>query len=623
MEEIISTNGFGGLGLSESTLQAIEKAGYTIPSPIQEQGIPEILKGNDVIGQAQTGTGKTAAFGLPALERIDIDDRSTQALILCPTRELALQVCNELKKLSYGKRGLSIAAVYGGESIMNQIKDLKRGVHIVVGTPGRVIDHLERKTLQLDGIKMFILDEADEMLNMGFRDDIEKVLTQAPKNRQTILFSATMSAPILNISKRFLNNPTHVKVANKEVTVDTIEQWYYDISSSNKLEAMTQLFDLNELKLSLVFCNTKKKVDEICEELRAYGYKAEALHGDLKQSARNDVMTRFRSGSLQLLVATDVAARGLDVNDVDGVFNYDLPQDLENYVHRIGRTGRAGKKGKSFTFFLPGERYRLRELERYTKSPLNKGEAPSKKQLVEFKTTKLIDKINAVANSEALKPFQALYESYLSQGIEANTLAAGLLQMVLKDISTVEPERRAAARRDDRGGDRNERGGRNERSSGDRSSRDRDTRSGDRDSRASSDRGGRENSSSRFGDRRSDSRSSRDRDARGGDRDRERAPRADRPERTDRPERSESRQPSENMARVSINLGHRDYVKPRDIVGALAGETGIKGSDIGHIDIFDKHSYVDIPKADINRVLDGMRNNTIKGKSVTLEVQEA
>lgn len=602
MEEIISTNGFDGLGLSESTLQAIEKAGYTTPSPIQEQAIPEILNGRDIIGQAQTGTGKTAAFGLPTLEQIDVTDRSTQALILCPTRELALQVCNELKKLSYGKRGLSIAAVYGGESIVNQIKDLKRGVHIVVGTPGRVIDHLERKTLQLDGIKMFILDEADEMLNMGFREDIEHVLTLAPKERQTILFSATMSAPILNITKRFLSNPVHVKVANKEVTVDTIEQWYYDISSSNKLEAMTQLFDLNELKLCLVFCNTKKKVDEVSEELRAYGYKAEALHGDLKQSARNEVMTRFRNGGLQMLVATDVAARGIDVNDVDGVFNFDLPQDLENYVHRIGRTGRAGKKGKSFTFFLPGERYRLRELERYTKSPLNKGEAPSKKQLVEFKTTKLIDKINAVANTDALKPFEALYESYLAQGVEPKVLAAGLLQMVLKDISTVEPERRARRESNERGNDR----------FGDRG-RDRD-------------RGDRFDRGNRFGDRRSDSRSSRDRDFRGGDRDRERAPRferSDRPERADRPERSEKRQPSENMARVFINLGHRDYVKPRDIVGALAGETGIKGSDIGHIDIFDKHSYVDIPKSDVNRVLDGMKNNTIKGKSVVLEVQEA
>jgi len=614
MEELNSTNGFGGLGLSESTLQAIEKAGYTIPSPIQEQAIPEILNGRDIIGQAQTGTGKTAAFGLPALEAIDVTDRSTQALILCPTRELALQVCNELKKLSYGKRGLSIAAVYGGESIMNQIKDLKRGVHIVVGTPGRVIDHLERKTLQLDGIKMFILDEADEMLNMGFREDIERVLTQAPKERQTILFSATMSAPILNITKRFLNNPVHVKVANKEVTVDTIEQWYYDISSSNKLEAMTQLFDLNELKLCLVFCNTKKKVDEVCEELRAYGYKAEALHGDLKQSSRNEVMTRFRNGGLQMLVATDVAARGLDVNDVDGVFNFDLPQDLENYVHRIGRTGRAGKKGKSFTFFLPGERYRLRELERYTKSPLNKGEAPSKKQLVEFKTTKLMDKITAAAESDVLKPFATLYDSYLEKGIDPKVLGAGLLQLLLKDISTVEPERRAARREpsgNDRGGDRFGDRNRDRNDRGDRSSsRDGASRFGDRNS--SRDRDSRGSSS-----RDRDSRSS-DRDSKGGDR--ERAPRF---ERSENSERSEKRTPSENMSRVFINLGHRDYVKPRDIVGALAGETGIKGSDIGHIDIFDKHSYVDIPKSDVNRVLDGMRNNTIKGKSVVLEVQEA
>jgi ATP-dependent RNA helicase DeaD len=606
MEEIISTNGFEGLGLSETAMQAIEKAGYTIPSPIQAQAIPEILNGRDIIGQAQTGTGKTAAFGLPALEKIDVTDRSTQALILCPTRELALQVCNELKKLSYGKRGLSIAAVYGGESIMMQIKDLKRGVHIVVGTPGRVIDHLERKTLQLDGIKMFILDEADEMLNMGFREDIEHILTQAPEDRQTILFSATMSPPILNITKRFLTDPVHVKITKKEVTTDTIEQWYYDISSSNKLEAMTQLFDLNELKLSLVFTNTKKKADEIAEELRAYGYKAEAIHGDLKQSARNEVMTKFRNGQINMLVATDVAARGIDVNNVDGVFNYDLPQDLENYVHRIGRTGRAGKLGKSFTFFLPGERYRLKELERFTKSPLKRGDAPSKKQLVEFKKAKLVDKINALAETEALKPFEALLEEYTAKGIDPKTLAAGLLQMVLKDISTVEPERRPrkenpyTERNGDRFGDR-------------RNGGERDHRSGDR-----------------FGDRRSSERSGRDRfESRAGSNERrernggfERRGDSDRTDRAPRPDRSESRQPDAHMARVLINLGHRDYVKPRDIVGALAGETGIKGSDIGHIDIFDKHSYVDIPKSDIDRVLNGMKNNTIKGKSVSLEVQQ-
>ncbi|MDB5256967.1 MAG: deaD [Chitinophagaceae bacterium] len=619
MEEIISTIGFEGLGLSEITLQAIEKAGYTIPSPIQLQAIPEILNGRDIIGQAQTGTGKTAAFGLPALEKIDIEDRSTQALILCPTRELALQVCNELKKLSYGKRGLSIAAVYGGESIMNQIKDLKRGVHIVVGTPGRVIDHLERKTLQLDGIKMFILDEADEMLNMGFREDIEHVLTQAPKDRQTILFSATMSAPILNITKRFLKDPVHVKITKKEVTVDTIEQWYYDISSSNKLEAMTQLYDLNELKLCLVFTNTKKKADEISEELRAYGYKAEALHGDLKQSARNEVMTKFRNGHINMLVATDVAARGIDVNDVDGVFNYDLPQDLENYVHRIGRTGRAGKTGKSFTFFLPGERYRLKELERFTKSPLKRGDAPSKKQLVDFKKTKLVDKINALAATDALKPFEALLEEYVEKGIDLKVLTAGLLQMVLKDISTVEPERRprkegAYSERggNDRFGDRRSSGGdRDSRGSGDRFG---DRRSSDRNS-GSSER----SSGSRF-ESRPGSGERRERSSGGYER-REREG-GERTERAPRPERSESRQPDANMARVLINLGHRDYVKPRDIVGALAGETGIKGSDIGHIDIFDKHSYVDIPKSDIDRVLDGMRNNTIKGKSVSLEVQQ-
>ena len=617
MEEIISTNGFEGLGLSEITLQAIEKAGYTIPSPIQSQAIPEILNGRDIIGQAQTGTGKTAAFGLPALEKIDIEDRSTQALILCPTRELALQVCNEIKKLSHGRRGLSIAAVYGGESIMNQIKDLKRGVHIVVGTPGRVIDHLERKTLQLDGIKMFILDEADEMLNMGFREDIERVLTQAPKDRQTILFSATMSAPILNITKRFLTDPVHVKITKKEITVDTIEQWYYDISSSNKLEAMTQLYDLNELKLCLVFTNTKKKADEISEELRAYGYKAEALHGDLKQSARNEVMTKFRNGHINMLVATDVAARGIDVNDVDGVFNYDLPQDLENYVHRIGRTGRAGKTGKSFTFFLPGERYRLKELERFTKSPLKRGDAPSKKQLVDFKKTKLVDKINALAATDALKPFEALLEEYVEKGIDPKVLTAGLLQMVLKDISTIEPERRprkegAYSERggNDRFGDRRSGGDRDSRGSGDRFG---DRRSSDRNS-GSSERSSGNRVESRAG--------SNERRERSGGYERRERDGGERTERAPRPERSESRQPDANMARVLINLGHRDYVKPRDIVGALAGETGIKGSDIGHIDIFDKHSYVDIPKSDIDRVLDGMRNNTIKGKSVSLEVQQ-
>ena len=341
---------FEDLPISDEIKRAIADMGFEEPSPIQAQSIPVILSGRDVIGQAQTGTGKTAAFSIPVLETIDPENKSLQAIILCPTRELAIQVSKEIKKLSKYMHGIKSLPVYGGQPIDRQIKSLKGGVQIVIGTPGRVIDHINRKTLKLDNVKMLILDEADEMLDMGFREDIETILNKTPENRQTTFFSATMPKGILDLTRKYQNDPEHVKIVRKEITVSNISQYYIETRNANKLEVLCRLIDVYNPKLSVVFTNTKRGADELVSDLQARGYFADALHGDLKQTQRDIVMDKFRQGTIDILVATDVAARGIDVDDVEAVFNYDLPQDEEYYVHRIGRTGRAGRTGVSFSF---------------------------------------------------------------------------------------------------------------------------------------------------------------------------------------------------------------------------------------------------------------------------------
>jgi len=575
---------FKDLGLSPEVLEAVESIGYSEATPIQEKTIPVLLTGKDLTGQAQTGTGKTAAFGIPAIEHVDVTINATQSLILCPTRELALQVSTELKKLSKFKKGLRISAVYGGESIDRQIRELKTGAHIVVGTPGRIIDHLDRRTLNASQIKQIILDEADEMLNMGFREDIELILTRLPEDRQTVLFSATLAPPILALAKRFQNNPEIIKIERKELTINTVEQFYYLVRNSQKTEIITQIIDLNNLQLMLIFCNTKKKVEEVTDELKAYGHNPVSLHGDKTQRDRTEVMSKFRKGQANILVATDVAARGIDVTGVDAVINYDVPLDIENYVHRIGRTGRAGQLGKSFTLVTNDEKYKLREIERYTKAAIEKAPTPTREELVNYKKDKLATRIATELERPNIEIWAKILEEYKEKGISAEQIATALLCKELKDLAEPERKERSFEDRGDRGS-RNDRGGER----GGRFDR------GDR--RDAPRRDGR--SSDRFNDRPS----SRDRDG------------GERRERTPRP-----RSGNENMARLFVNVGRIDRISPGDIVGAFAGEANIKGSQIGQIDIFDKYSFVELPHELVDQVMDGMRNNKIKGKSINIEI---
>ena len=366
---------FNEFNLSASLLAEIEKAGFVEASPIQEQTIPLALEGKDVIGQAQTGTGKTAAFGLPTLEKIDVDNTVIQALVIAPTRELAVQSQEELFRFGRSK-GVKVRSVYGGSSIEKQIKALKSGAHIVVGTPGRLLDLIKRKALKLNHIETLILDEADEMLNMGFLEDIEAIISRVPENRQTLLFSATMPEPIKRIGIQFMKEPEHVKIAAKELTTELVDQYYIRVKEQEKFDTMTRLMDVEQPELAIVFGRTKRRVDELTRGLKIRGFRAEGIHGDLDQNKRLRVLRDFKNGNLDVLVATDVAARGLDISGVTHVYNYDIPQDPESYVHRIGRTGRAGKSGQSITFVAPNEMGYLQIIENLTKKRM-KGLKPA------------------------------------------------------------------------------------------------------------------------------------------------------------------------------------------------------------------------------------------------------
>ena len=366
---------FDELNIAEPILRAITDMGFEEATPIQAKAIPIEMTGIDVLGQAQTGTGKTAAFAIPLLQKINPKEKKLQSIVLCPTRELAIQVADEIRHLAKYLHGVKVLPIYGGQDIVKQIRSLKAGTQIMIGTPGRVMDHMRRKTVKFDHIHTVILDEADEMLNMGFREDIETILKDVPKERQTILFSATMPKPILEIAGEYQKDAQLIKVVKKELTVANIEQYYYEVKQKNKDEVLSRLLDIYNPKLSLVFCNTKKKVDELVEVLQNRGYFAEGLHGDLKQSQRDRVMNGFRNGKTEILVATDVAARGIDVDNVEAVFNYDLPQDDEYYVHRIGRTGRAGRTGMAFSFVVGREAYKLRDIMKYCKTKIEIGRA--------------------------------------------------------------------------------------------------------------------------------------------------------------------------------------------------------------------------------------------------------
>ena len=427
--------GFEDLHLSKEMCQAIADMGFEEPTTIQNRSIPYLLDGKDVIGQAQTGTGKTAAFGIATLERVDPKNKKLQAVILCPTRELAIQVSEELKNLSKYKKGIRILPVYGGQPIGRQIKALREGVQIIIGTPGRVMDHLNRRTLKVGGVKIVILDEADEMLDMGFRDDIETIVRKIPEKRQTILFSATMPKAILNLTRRYQSNPQLIKLVHREMTVPDVEQFYVEVKQQAKTEVMSRLIDLYNLKLSLVFCNTKRRVDKLVESLKARGYLTEGLHGDMQQNQRDRVMSEFRGGGIDIVVATDVAARGIDVGATDAVFNYDIPTDDEYYVHRIGRTARAGKAGRAFTFVTGKEMYRIRQIQRFTKTKIIAQKVPSVSDVEAIRTNLLLEKVKGVIDAGHLGKCSNLVEKLVQEDYTSLEVAAALLKIVAAEGS--------------------------------------------------------------------------------------------------------------------------------------------------------------------------------------------
>lgn len=517
---------FEDLGLRPQILRAVTEMGFEAASPIQARAIPVLMEGRDVIGQAQTGTGKTAAFGIPILEKIDPKSRKLQALVLCPTRELAIQVADEMRRLCRFMHGIKVLPIYGGQDIGKQIRSLKGGIQLIIGTPGRVMDHMRRHTLKFDELHTIVLDEADEMLNMGFREDIETILKDVPEERQTILFSATMPQPILDITKNYQRDAKLVKVVKKELTVQNIDQYYYEVKEKNKEEVLSRLLDMYNPKRSLVFCNTKRRVDELTGALQGRGYFAEGLHGDMKQSQRDRVMNGFRNGKTEILIATDVAARGIDVDDVEAVFNYDLPQDDEFYVHRIGRTGRAGRVGKAFTFIVGREAYKLKDIQRYCKTKIYAQPIPSLNDVSAIKAEKILSGIAETIQNEDLSRMIGLIEQRLNEeDFTAMDIAAAFLKQAMGTGEVTQQD------------------------------------------------------VFDFGDTGAE----------------------------------------EGMVRLFINIGKKQNVRPGDVLGAIAGESGMPGKLVGTIDMFDKYTFVEVPKDRARDVLLAMDHAKIKGKSINIE----
>ena len=543
---------FDELNLDAKILRAVTDMGFEAASPIQAKAIPLEIEGKDIIGQAQTGTGKTAAFGIPLLQKIDPKNKKLQAVVLCPTRELAIQVADEIRSLAKYMHGIKVLPIYGGQEIVKQIRSLKDGVQVIIGTPGRVMDHMRRKTIKFGQVHTVVLDEADEMLNMGFLEDMETILSELPEERQTVMFSATMPAAIAEIAKKFQKEPEIVKVVKKDLTVPKVTQYYYEVKPKNKIEVMCRLLDMYAPKLSVVFCNTKRQVDELVLALQGRGYFAEGLHGDLKQVQRDRVMNGFRKGRTDILVATDVAARGIDVDDVEAVFNYDIPQDEEYYVHRIGRTGRAGREGKAFSLVVGKEVYKLRDIQRYCKTKIVPQPIPSIDDVTEIKADKILCQAEELMqDSDMNRLIDIIEKKVLEEDYTTLDLAAGLLRMIMgEDNEDIIEDSRPLRSLDDLGDYRDRKSGRG-----------RGGRSGGR--------GGRS----------------------GGD----------------------------DRARLFINIGKNKNVKPGDILGAIAGESGMPGKMVGSIDMYDKYTFVEVPREQADVVLQAMKDVRIKGKNIHME----
>jgi ATP-dependent RNA helicase DeaD len=446
---------FAELGLSPELLKAVAQMGFEEASHIQSQAIPALLSGADVVGTSQTGSGKTAAFALPAIECVDVKLRAPQVVILCPTRELAVQVAEEVAKLACFKRGVREIPIYGGQSYDRQLRGLREGAQIIIGTPGRVMDHLDRRTLVMDQVKMIILDEADRMLDMGFLDDIRTILKQAPVERQTVFFSATMPRPIQELIKSFTKNPVNVTIETQALTMPAIDQTYYEVDRRSKLDVLCRLIDLHDIKFSIIFCATKMMVDELTEHLTARGYAADKMHGDMTQAMRERVIGKFRKRNLEFLIATDVAARGLDVDDIEVVFNYDLPHDGDDYIHRIGRTGRAGRSGRAITFVSGRELYKMQNIIRFTKGKIRRERIPTEEEVEEKRANLFYDSLHKTLEEGKYERQDAIIGRLLDQGFVATDIASALIHLFSREdnaapVREERPAREERSFRDER-----------------------------------------------------------------------------------------------------------------------------------------------------------------------------
>ncbi|RLL51870.1 DEAD/DEAH box helicase [Mariprofundus sp. EBB-1] len=568
---------FSDLNLIAPLIKSVEALGYETPSPIQAQTIPLLLDGKDVIGQAQTGTGKTGAFALPLLSNIDLSQKNPQVLVLAPTRELAIQVAEAFQTYARHLKGFNVLPIYGGQSYEIQLRQLKRGVHVVVGTPGRVMDHMRRKTLNLSNLKTLVLDEADEMLRMGFIDDVKWVLEQLPKQRQIALFSATMPQVIRKIAQQHLTNPIHVSIQMKETTAETIRQRYWMVSGRNKVDALTRVLEAEAFDAVIIFVRTKTATEELAEKLSARGYSATALNGDIAQKTRENTVNRLKQGKIDILVATDVAARGLDVQRISHVINYDIPQDTESYVHRIGRTGRAGREGDAILFVAPREKRLLYAIEKATKKSIEKFEMPTTESINDKRIEEFKDRITETLESgEGLTLYTEIVEQYRKEhDVPANEIAAALAKLAQGDKALLlkdEPQRR----------DRSERPQRAERNP-------------------------------RFDAPEDKRRSSRE------------ASRNQYEDEDIKPRRESTRGPKleQGMERFRLDVGEVHGVKPGNIVGAIANEIGLESEFIGRVQILDDYSIVDLPDGMPKAIFNELKNIQVCGQRLNASLLDS
>lgn len=606
------TKMFSELGLSAELLKAIDKMGFEQASPIQAEAIPLLIDGRDVVGQSQTGSGKTVAFAAPAVQMVDPQKKAAQVLILCPTRELALQVTEEVHKLAAFKRGVHALPIYGGQSYERQFYGLKQGAQLIIGTPGRVMDHMRRGTLRLDALRLVVLDEADVMLDMGFRDDMEVILKAAPESRQTVFFSATMPPAIRELIRKFGRNPESVRIEQKTVTVPTVDQVYYEVDRRFKLELLTRLIDMHDYKLGIIFCNTKRTVDDLADHLGGQGYSSDRLHGDMSQAMRDRVMNKFRKAGIEFLVATDVAARGIDVENVQVVFNYDLPYDPEDYVHRIGRTGRAGKSGRAISFAGGREVFQIRQIERYTRTKIPRGKVPTVSEVEEAREAVTLDKLRTTIQSGDFKRQDRLVECLLKEGFTPTDIVSALLHQLDSAVGgppvpgRKEAEREPAPLRKLQVGSRQSEFHR----PAIRPDRERITRPSRPQPRPPA-----AVPAGQSAPKPPDLPLQAPSEPPAFPELRERKQLKVQPP----PQKASRRTPSD-QTRLYINAGAEMGVEPADVQKAVSGATGLPADVVGTVDVRERHLFVDVAAEHANSIIAKLNRSGIKGRKVKVKL---